>query len=82
MHTAAELEADERIYRKDSFSKWMDQPATRMMLSMIPPSEKQEVLGTLLQETFNAGYNAGAGKTAGTFLEALLKGMDKKRPAD
>lgn len=79
---AMEMEAKDKSDRKEGFARWMDQPATRMMLSMIPPGDKQEVLETLLQETYNAGFGAGSGKTAGSFLEAILKGMDKRSSRD
>lgn len=75
----AELEAKEKQDKKDGFAKWMDQPATRMMLSMIPPGEKQEVLGTLLQETYSAGYSNGAGRATVSFVEAIFKNMDKNK---
>lgn len=78
--TKSDVAAKEKAAKKEGFDKWMDSPATRMMLSMIPPSEKPEVLETLLQETFNAGFSAGSGSTAGTLLEAIFKGMEKREP--
>ena len=72
----------EQSQKKEAFARFMDQPSTRMMVSMIPPGEKQEVMGTLLQETFNAGWGGGAGNTAGSFLDAILKGMDKKKSGE
>jgi hypothetical protein len=51
-----------------------------MMMSMIPKCENAEVLQTLLQETYNSGFSQGAGATAGSFLEAILKGMEKRPP--
>lgn len=82
MMTAAERETKEKAARKAGFAKWMDQPATRMMMSMIPTGEKPEVLETLLQETFNAGFNSGSGDMAGSFLEVMLRdiGKHKDRP--
>lgn len=67
--------------RKDAFARFMDQPATRMMVSMIPAGEKQEVLETLLQETFNYGFNCGSGNAMGEVVEALFKNMDKRSRA-
>lgn len=78
--TQTDIESQDRIGKKEGFANWKDQPATRMLMSMIPQAEKPEILETLLQETFNAGYAAGAGKTAATFLEAMFKGMDKGLP--
>lgn len=78
LKTPAEMEAKDKAAKKDGFAKWMDQPATRMMLSMIPASEKQEVLETLLQEAFNAGYQAGGGQMIGSVFESVFAGMEKR----
>lgn len=76
--TVNEMEAKSAARRKSAFDRWMDQPATRMMMSMIPAAEKREVLETLLQETFNSGFQAGAGETAGSFMEVIFKSMEKR----
>lgn len=74
------IQAREATAKKKGFDQFMTQPTTRMMISMIPAGEKQEVLETLLFETYNAGFNSGVGTTAGNFLEAILTNMEKKRP--
>ena len=79
LKSPAEMEAREKAAKRDGFAKWMDQPATRMMLSMIPPSEKQEVLQTLLQETFNAGYQSGSGQMISSVFEAVIDGMKNEK---
>ena len=68
----------ERAKKKEAFTQWLEQPAARMMMSMIPAGEKTEVLETLLQETFKAGFTVGSGATAKTFLEAIFKNIDKR----
>lgn len=75
----AEMEARDKVAKRDGFAKWMDQPATRMMVSMIPASEKQEVLETLLQEAFNAGYQSGGSQMVGSVFKAVFNGMEKNR---
>ncbi len=82
MNAKTEIEREQKSARRkrEGFARFMDQPATRMMTSMIPASEHREVLDTLLQETFNAGFSCGAGDAMGDIMEALLKGMDKKKP--
>jgi hypothetical protein len=72
-------ESKSRQRKKDGFARFMDQPATRMLVSMIPAGEKQEVLQTLLQETFNSGFNAGTGDATSDIIEALFKGMEKRQ---
>ena len=75
---ARETEARSKANQKAAFAKWMDQPATRMMMSMIPASDRPEVLETLLQETFGAGFASGSGDTAVSFLETIFKNMEKR----
>lgn len=69
-----QFEADKRL----GFDKWMAQPATRLMLSMIPPSEKQEILETLLRETFNAGFTQGCGSTMSAVIGSIIKDRDHR----
>ena len=78
MITEQNMKEKDAIAKKDGFSDWMNQPATRMMLSMIPPADKAEIIETLLQETYNAGYAKGAGQTAVSFFEAMFKNMERK----
>lgn len=77
MSTETDQKIQDDLAKKEGFSTWMNQPATRMMLSMIPPADKAEVIKTLLQETFNAGYIRGAAQTAVGLLTAMFKRMDK-----
>lgn len=74
----AEIEAKNKAEKRAGFDRFMDQPATRMMISMIPAGEHREVLETLLHEAFNNGYGCGGASTAGSFMDAILKGMDKR----
>lgn len=41
------------------FKSFMEAPATRLMMSMIPPSENPDVLNTLLESAFRAGEECG-----------------------
>lgn len=79
LKSPAEMEAKQKADKKEGFARFMDQPATRMMMSMIPASDKPEVLETLLQETFSAGYAAGGGQAMGLVIEALFKGVERRQ---
>lgn len=80
---AAAQQAKEQSNKKLSFDKFMDEPTTRMMLSMIPATdEKREVLETLVQASYERGWQNGSGNTAGSFLEVIIKGMDKRAERD
>lgn len=77
--TMAEREAKEVQKRREGFSKWLEQPATKMMMSMIPPGEHPDAMKTLLQSTYEQGWSNGSGACTGDFLEAILKGMDNDK---
>lgn len=70
--TKAEFEAEQKLLRKEGYSLFMDQPATRMMLSMIPPGEKQDVLETLLQETYNSGFSCGSATALISVMDSMI----------
>lgn len=71
MTTKQQFDQQQDDHRKESFRKWMQEPMTRALLSTIPPCENLEVL---LLAAHQHGFNAGAGATALSFLEAMLKG--------
>lgn len=72
--TKEQVEADDALAKKEGFAKWMNAPATRMMISMIPAGEKREVLEILLQETFNSGYSVGGGQMLTSFVIQMMSG--------
>lgn len=73
MITQAEFEAKSERQRKESFARWLAQPMTRAMLSMIPPTDK-DILRTLLEEAFNQGFGIGSAAILVEVVEALMKG--------
>lgn len=64
-------------------AKWFDEflakPSTKLILSLVPPSEHDEALRTLLSEAFDAGFTTGVGDALSAVAEALLKGPPKER---
>lgn len=81
MPTTAEREAKEReekARQKEAFHRFMEQPMTKMAVSMIPAGENKETLITLLETTFDVGVHHGAGSTMMTVLDAFFTNKDRK----
>ncbi len=60
------------LEQKKGFEDFLAQPSIRLLMSMIPPSERQETMETLLSEAYKAGFNRGSGSFALMTLESLL----------
>lgn len=67
---------DEEKHDKESFQKFMESPATKLMISMIPPADN-EVLKTLLSEAFQAGVGRGMVQV---LMMALGTGLPTTKP--
>lgn len=70
MITQKEMEAKSDHAKKEGFRRWMQEPMTRALVSMIPPCEQLEII---LQAAYESGFQAGSDATAVSFLEAMMK---------
>lgn len=70
--TPAEVRTNMKANTETAFAKWMDKPETKLMLSLIPPSENPDAMQTLLRSCFAEGHGAGEGAVAMMFLEKML----------
>lgn len=57
----------------EHFAKFLEQPMTKLVLSMMPPAEPQELTTTLLKATFKAGMAAGEASCSEDLTQLLLK---------
>ena len=73
MLTREQFEAKSATAKAAAFDRFMQQPTIRVLISMIPRAEHEEVLTTLLQEAFTQGWSCGTGDTLITVLEHALK---------
>lgn len=64
-----ERNAKREINKKKAFVKFMDNPMTKVILSLQPPNEHLEAL---LQAAFVQGFEAGGGHAAIEIAEALM----------
>lgn len=71
MITKEQLQSRSDSAKREGFRRWMQEPMTRALISMIPPCEQLEVL---LQAAYEAGFDSGAGETAISFLRDMMKG--------
>lgn len=78
MISAEDIRVKEELIRKKAFAVFMDSPATRLMVSMIPAAEKAEVLQTLLQECFNVGFASGGAALGLTMIEQMMRPREPK----
>ena len=65
-------EASAKESREEGFAKFMEKPETKLMISLIPPSETQEAVRTLAQAAFNYGHEVGQGILAISFIKAMF----------
>lgn len=70
MITQKEFELKSEAAKKECFRRWMQEPMTRALVSMIPPCEQLEII---LQAAFEEGFKAGSSTIAVSFIEAIMK---------
>lgn len=71
--TPSEVRTNMKANTETSFTKWMDKPETKLILSLMPPSENPDAMQTLLRSCFAEGHGAGEGAVAVLMIEAMLK---------
>ncbi len=56
--------------RVDEFIAYMNSPATKLLISMIPACQPPELVETLLRATYERGFEIGVSAVALPMLEA------------
>lgn len=59
--------------RKRELALFMDAPATKLLISMVPPSNPPELLATLLQAAYERGFEVGVSSIAIPIMESHAK---------
>lgn len=71
--TQDDAERKLKAARKENFQKFKEQPTTRMLMSMIPPSQDHpEVLETLLEAAFEQGFGVGTAQVSLMMIGAMV----------
>lgn len=71
--TSTEVRTTMKANTETAFVRWMDKPETKLMLSLIPPSENPDAMQTLLRSCFADGHNAGENALALLMIKAMFK---------
>ncbi len=74
-----ELEARNNAKKDHAFDRWMNEPITRMTLSMIPAGEHPGALRVLLRTAFDLGFGVGVAEILNDVLERVLKDKANRR---
>jgi hypothetical protein len=73
MMNAKEREAYIETRRTEGFNSFLEPPATKLMLSIIPPGTTPDALISLIESAFNTGYACGQACVLIGMLEETLK---------
>lgn len=55
-----------------AFKDFLEDDATKLLLSMLPKAEHEDLVRTLLKHTFTRGFNCGAGHVSVTMLKHVM----------
>jgi hypothetical protein len=75
MITKEQMEAKDQAAKKVNFDRFMREPLTGAMLSIMPPSEHLEVL---LRAAFESGFNAGNARGMINVFESIMPELKGK----
>lgn len=76
---ASQREARDKSRMKDSFDSWMESPAVRMLISIVPENKDHpDVLVTILKTAHETGYKSGQAMFAVEMLTSVME-ADRKR---
>jgi len=67
-----DIEARATASKRKGFDEFMKQPTIRLLISMIPAGEAKETLDTLLQQSFDTGWNHGSANIAVEMISGIL----------
>ena len=72
MEKTAESRDDKRVVlQKMGFESFMKNSTNRLLMSMIPPGEKPEILEVMLRSAYNAGWGGGEAMTLVEVMQQL-----------
>ena len=72
---AEKISREMRENKDEAFRQFLEMPATKFMMSVVPPPENPDALPSLLKATFDTAYAAGSVKTIMSMAEHVMKGL-------
>ena len=71
--------AKRRDQAANSFEEWLETPAAKLVISLLPPTDTTPgLLEQLLLSCYTAGFNTGGATCALEMLENMLKAREPK----
>ena len=61
-----------------SLNEWLKRAEVKLLLSMLPKAENEDLVQSLLRACFEQGFSAGEGTVAMLFMKAML--TEKSKP--
>jgi hypothetical protein len=74
---AAVAQAKQEATIKAAFDKFMSSETTKLMVSMVPPTEPRELLVTLLRSAFETGATTGMAVTMQSLFDGFVSAAKK-----
>ena len=71
------IEEDERE-KNESFKKFLADPTTQLLISLIPPSQTEDAVKTVLLAAFSAGYSTGLGCAVKGIIKAMMSKEERR----
>lgn len=68
-----QFEAKQETNRKIGFDKWLGEPSTRALLSMIPETENKDLVKLILQSAYDSGFGAGSVNATIDLMSLIMK---------
>jgi len=59
--------------RQESLTSFLARPETKLMISMIPPGNPQEVLNTLIESAYNDAFDTGCSTVGSMMMDVMLQ---------
>jgi hypothetical protein len=59
--------------RQEGLRCFLAKPETKLMISLIPPGNPQEVLNTLIESAYNDAFDMGCAAVATSLMDAMVQ---------
>lgn len=73
-----ELEIKHEAAKKTGFEKWLGEPSTRALISMIPEIENKDLVRLILQSAYDSGFGLGSVQATVDLMTLLTKPRESR----
>lgn len=64
--------------KNEAFEKFLSNPTTQLLISLIPPSQTEDAVKTVLLTAFDAGYSIGLGRAVKGIIKAMMSKEERR----